>query len=331
LHPILQENRAGATFVTGATGFVGAALVRALMAAEAPVRQGMSPRHAGGEGTSVRYSLHMSESELAPLLSGCDRVVHLAALVHESGEAAAPEEFRLANVAATEHLARAAARAGVRRFVLMSTAKVFGESSPAGRAFDENDAPRPADAYAESKWQAEQALAGVARATGIEHVVLRPPLVFGPGVRANFLRLLDAVARGTPLPIGRVNNARSLSGIGNLVSAIVHCLVDPRAAGQTFVVSDPVPISTPDLVREIAAAFEMRARLPSVPVPVLLAAARAAGKADAASKLVGSFVVNASRIATTLDWSPPDPRVVTLARTVAWYRETHGGPPARSG
>jgi UDP-glucose 4-epimerase len=233
-------------------------------------------------------------------------------------------DFYVANVVATERLARAAAHAGVRRFVFLSTAKVFGERSAPGRPFDEQDAPRPEGPYAESKWQAEQALARISSDTGLEVTILRPPLVFGPGVRANFLRLLDAVARGAVLPLGRVHNARSLVGLGNLVSAIERCLADPRAAGQTFVVADPVPIATTDLVREIAAALEVRARLLPVPVGLLLAVARATRKADAAGKLIGDFVVDGRRIEATLAWSPPDPRAVTLARTGAWYLATRG-------
>jgi UDP-glucose 4-epimerase len=322
--------RAGApVLVTGARGFVGARLVAFLAAAGATVRGGVSPRAALTRALAaheVGYDLAATEADLAPVVAGCSAVVHLAGLAHEAGRGRGDADFEAANVVATERLARAAARAGVRRLVLASSAKVFGERSPPGRAFDERDAPAPQDAYAQSKWRAEQALARVAAESGLETTVLRPPLVIGPGVKANFLQLLDAVARGVPLPLGRVRNARSVLGLDNLVAAVERCLVDPRAAGRTFVVAEPEPVSTPDLVRALAAALVVQPRLVPVPSSWLAVAAGIAGRRGALEKLAGDFALDPRFMYSTLDWQPAVPLEVTLARTASWYRTVRGAP-----
>jgi len=313
--------------VTGASGFIGSRLCASLERAGVRVRRGASPRTARKRALApdeVGYDLAATEATLVPLLEGCAAVVHLAGLAHQAGRGRSDADFHAANVVATERLARAAARAGARRFVFASSAKVFGESSPAGHAYDERDPPRPHGPYGQSKWQAEQVLARVADESALETVVLRPPLVFGPGVKANFLQLVEAVARGVPLPFGRVHNARSLLGVDNLVAAIERCLVDARAARQTFVVADPAPLSTPELVRGIAAALGVPARLLPVPMPLLAAVARLAGRSAALEKIAGDFVVDPRLIETTLDWRPPVSLADMLAQTAAWYRATRG-------
>jgi nucleoside-diphosphate-sugar epimerase len=230
-------------------------------------------------------------------------VVHLAARVHITREAAANplEQFRRVNVAGTERLLRQAIAAGVRRFVYLSSVKVNGESG----AYSETDPPRPEDPYAISKSEAEQVLAAVAREGVIETVTVRPPLVYGPGARANFHALLRAVRGGVPLPLGAVRNRRSLVGLDNLVDFIITCLTHPAAAGQMFFVSDGEDLSTAELIRRIARAFDRPARLIPVPEPVLYAAATLLGQRAAARKTLGSLHVDISKAKHLLGWMPP--------------------------
>ena len=313
--------------VTGAGGFVGLPLCELLLELGGSLRAVVRSPNVQLEELATASSgrleiVHASiegAADWPALLAGIDRVAHLAALVHmESGPSL--EAYRAVNVAGTERLALAAARSGVRRFVFLSTAKVFGEQS-ADHELTEADPPRPQDAYAISKWEAEQALNRIAADTGIEVAILRPPLVYGPGVKANFLRLIDTVARGLPLPLASVNNRRSLLGVRNLVDALTCCLDDPRAAGETFVVADPVSISTPDLIREIAAALHVPARLFPCPVRVLRALASRTGRGPAVERLVGDLVVDAGKLSRTLGWTAPIPRAVGFASAAAWYRE----------
>lgn len=254
-------------------------------------------------------------------LRGVDVVFHLAARVHQLEDTAADPaaEYRRVNAAGTEHLARCAAARGVRRMVLVSSVKVNGESRE--QPYRDDEAPAPADPYGVSKLEAEQALARVARATGLEAVVLRPPLVYGPGVKANVLRLLRAVDSGLPLPLGGVRNRRSLVFSGNLVDALVACGTHPGAPGHTYLVSDGEDVSTPGLIRAIAAALGRSARLVPVPFPLLRAAGAILGKGAAVERLGGSLMVDSSGIRRELGWAPPFTLREGLERTAAWYRE----------
>jgi nucleoside-diphosphate-sugar epimerase len=262
--------------VTGAGGFVGTALCSQLVQSGWQLRAALRQPPRGSEHQpEVRVVGEIgSHTDWAPVLQGATAVVHLAARVHvmrDSGRDAFAR-YREANADATEQLARAAAAAGVQRFVYLSSIKVNGEAT-SERPFTEADSPAPADAYALSKWEAEQALARVRRESGLEVVVLRPPLVYGPGVKANFLSLVDAVARGWPLPLAAVRNQRSLVYVGNLVSAIVRCLEHPAAAGRTYLVADGESVSTGELIRGIARALERPARLFPAPTGLLRLAA----------------------------------------------------------
>jgi nucleoside-diphosphate-sugar epimerase len=214
-------------------------------------------------------------------------------------------EYRAVNVQGTLNFARQAAAAGVKRFVFLSSVKVNGESTDGWVQFARDDEPAPEDAYGLSKWEAEQGLWQIAYQTGMEVIVVRPPLVYGPGVKGNFARLLKLVHSGVPLPLAAVNNRRSFIGLDNLVDLLIHCVDHPKAAGQTLLVSDNHDLSTPELLRMIANAMERPARLFPMPVPLLRLAGRALGRLNEVDRLVGSLQVDSSRTRSLLDWTPP--------------------------
>jgi nucleoside-diphosphate-sugar epimerase len=240
-------------------------------------------------------------------LRDVDAVIHLAARVHVVKDTSADSlnQFRKVNVFGTLNLARQAAAAGVKRFVFVSSVKVNGESTPAGHAFTEADEPNPQDAYAVSKLEAEQGLREIAAQASMEVVIVRPPLVYGLGVKANFAALRRAVQRGWPLPLGAVRNQRSLMALDNLVDFIVTCTTHPQAANQTFLASDAHDLSTPELVSGLARAAGVPARLLPVPVWVLQAGATLLGKGDAVRRLCGNLQVDISKARELLGWVPP--------------------------
>lgn len=310
--------------VTGASGFVGQAAIERLIADGwdvcAAVRE-LPPFADHHEGLEWRRIGDLDgEIDWAELVLGCDAVLHLAARVHVISEyAASPlEAYRRVNVAATRCLAAAAANAGVRRFLFLSSLKVNGEGC--SRPYDESDTPAPSGPYAISKWEAEEVLRQVAAATGMEVVILRPPLVYGPGVKANFLRLLQTVNSGIPLPFGLIANQRSLIYLGNLTDAIVFHLGAPAAERQTYLVSDGQDVSTPDLVRALALALQRPARLLPCPVSLLRLAGRVLGQEAAIDRLVGTLQVNSKRIRGELSWTPPYTLAQGMQETANWFR-----------
>lgn len=305
--------------VTGASGFVGRPLCDALgHAAYELVPAVRISRGLPGECVVGEID---AKTDWRVALQGVHAVVHLAARVHVMNDRTADPltTFRQVNVAGTLNLARQCVAAGVQRFVFISSIKVNGEERAA--PYTEADTPAPEDAYAISKWEAEQGLRQIAAETGLKMVILRPPLVYGPGVGANFLALLRAVARGVPLPLGAISNQRSLIYVDNLVDAMLRCLEYPAAAGHTFLVSDDEAVSTPQLVRRMAAALGRPTRLVALPVPLLRAAATLAGKSALVTRLAGSLVIDSSKIRRELDWSPPFTLDEGLRETVAWYRQ----------
>lgn len=245
-----------------------------------------------------------------PGLDGASVVVHLAARAHVMHERLSNPlaEYRRVNVQGTENLARQAAQAGVRRFVFISSVKVNGEVTQPGKPFTPADAPAPQDDYGLSKHEAEQALWQVARDTGMEVVVIRPPLVYGPGVKGNFARMVQWVRKGMPLPLGAVRNRRSLVALDNLVDLIALCASparSPQAANQTFLVSDWDDVSTTELLRRVAHAYDVPARLLPVPAGLMRGAARLLGKTAVADRLFGYLQVDASHARDLLGWTPP--------------------------
>jgi nucleoside-diphosphate-sugar epimerase len=314
--------------VTGATGFVGAHLIPALQGAGWTVRAAV--RSSAGvvlpEGVDrVAVGDLAQAPDLRDALAGIDVVIHLAGRAHVVRETAADVDriFGRVNVAATRHLADQAAVAGVRRFVLLSSVKVNGERT-GDRPFTEADVPAPEDAYGRSKQEAEQALRAVGAATGLAVAIVRPPLVYGPGVKANFLRLLRLVDRGVPLPLGSVRNQRSLIGVWNLCDLIVACATHPAAAGETFLASDQRDLSTPELIRLIGHALGRPARLFPFPVTALRQAGRLAGQGDAVERLVGSLQVDSTKATRLLGWQPVVGVEEGLRRTGEWYLRSIG-------
>ncbi|MFN0038631.1 MAG: UDP-glucose 4-epimerase family protein [Burkholderiales bacterium] len=308
-----------ATLVTGASGFVGQALTAKLRLHSHRVRavtRASSIRGASGE--TVQIDDIGPTTKWSNALAGCDTVVHLAARVHIALGKAADADFHRINVEGTANLALQAARAEVRRFVFLSTVKVNGELS-GERPFVESDPPAPADAYGRSKAQAEEYLRDLAGKTGMEVVILRPPLVYGPEVKANFLSLLRVVDAGVPLPLASVENRRSLVYVGNLVDAIETCLRHPLAANQTFFVSDNVDLSIAELVFQLAAALGRRSRLFACPPALLRLAGRIAGKSEQVARLTESLQIDVSRISKALTWRPPVNTQQGLAETASWY------------
>jgi nucleoside-diphosphate-sugar epimerase len=312
--------------VTGANGFVGTALTKKLIAEEWAVTgvvRNESDLH-GIAGVSILEIGNIDKNtDWKIALRGIDAIVHTAARVHVMKNTPADplKAYRSVNVHGTIQLARQAAVSGVRRFVFISTIKVNGEENIA--AYRETDKPAPIDPYGISKLQAEKELLKLAGQTGMEVVVLRPPLIYGPGVRANFLKLLQAVDRGLPIPLARIDNRRSMIYIENFVDAIVLCLRHPKAAGQTFLVSDGQNHSTPDLIRRIAAALGRSPRLVHISPKILQYLARVIGKGQVADRLIGSLTVDDTKIRHNLGWRPPFTLEYGLEKTVAWYKKVH--------
>jgi UDP-glucose 4-epimerase len=246
------------------------------------------------------------DNDWSAALDGVDVVVHCAARVHVMKESAADPmtEFRRVNVAGTLNLARQAAAAGVRRFVFMSSIKVNGENTLPGRPFTADDVPAPTGHYATSKHEAEEGLRELARQTGLEVVVIRSVLVYGPRVKGNFLAMMRWLEKGIPLPLGRIHNRRSAVALDNLVDLIVACLHHPAAANQIFLVSDGEDLSTTELLRRTAAAMGRPARLIPVPAIVLRAVAGLLVHPQIAERLCGSLQVDITRTTAALGWTP---------------------------
>jgi nucleoside-diphosphate-sugar epimerase len=300
---------ARSVLVTGASGFVGRALVAAL-ATDDRFRVRAAYRTAPVSAPAGVEALATGEID-APqgwnvALQGINAVVHTVARTHvmRETEADALTSYRQINVLGTLSLARAAAAAGVKRFVFLSSIKVNGEATPIGRPFTEADAPAPLDAYGISKLEAERALSVLADETGLEVVVLRPPLIYGPGIKGNLERLTRLVARGVPLPLGAIRNQRSMIGLDNLCSAIMASLSQEAAVGRTYLVADGHDISTPELIRLIGAAMGKSPSLWAVPVALLHLAGGLTGRADEVRRLTGSLQVDAGLISRELGWQP---------------------------
>lgn len=313
--------------VSGATGFIGRALVPELE--RRGTRVVRLVRHAATSIANDGDTLAAGDDfqnvdSVWPEGFRPDCVIHLAARVHVMRDRAEDPlaAFRAVNVDATLRLAEAAARAGAKRFVYISSIKALGEDSDAGHPLRESDMPRPQDPYGVSKREAEVALLDLGARMGMEIVVLRPPLVYGPGVGANFLSLLRAVAKGLPLPLGSASALRSLVSVDNLVSAIIVCSAHPAAAGEIFHVSDGRDVSVAELVTMIGEALGRRARLVAIPTFILQVLGRLTGKNEAVRRLVEPLRLDVNKLQTKLGWTPQLSVETALTRTAAWYRSS---------
>jgi UDP-4-keto-D-QuiNAc 4-reductase len=294
--------------VTGASGFIGSPLVRRLARDPRGVRAAIRTRSSKLDAVDQVIIPDLSAAtDWTSALAGVDVIVHAAARVHVMRETASDPlaEFRRVNVDGTIRLARQAVEQGVRRFVFISSIKVNGEGTLPGRPYRPDDIPSPSDPYGISKREAEDALFAIAKSTGLEVVVIRPVLVYGPGVKGNFQSMLRLVGRGIPLPLGTVDNKRSLVALDNLLDLIELTTRHPAAAGQVFLVSDDEDLSTAELFRRTGEALGRPVRLFPVPAWMMFAAATVLGKRPVAQRLFGSLQVDISKTRRLLGWSPP--------------------------
>lgn len=328
--PTLVDTR-DYVLVTGANGFAGRSVCRLLLKRGWRVRaavRGPIQADALRNALDAPADLEVAQvHDIGPathwegLLGGCVAVIHLAARVHMMRNRAVDPlgEFRRVNRDATTKLAADAVSAGVRRFLFASTVKVNGEDSGPG-GYRESDPPKPADPYAISKFEAEQALLAFAQAGQLDVTILRPPLMYGPEVKGNFLSLLRVVDQGLPLPLGAVANRRSLLYVENFADAIAAVLTQPRAGTRVFLVSDGEDMSTPAIVRRVARALGRPARLLPVPHRLLLLVGSCFGNRAAVQRLVGNLAVDITAIRTELGWTAPFAVDAGLLATARWYR-----------
>lgn len=304
--------------VTGSNGFIGSTLCDQLADADVGFIRAVRNPHSG----AVAVGSINGETDWSEALQDVGAVVHLAARVHVLNENTldSEAEFQKVNVDGTANLARQAAQAGVSRFVFISSIGVHGQNS--GEVpFSADDLPAPHNQYSRSKQRAEQELKKVCDETEMESVVIRPPLVYGPGEGANFLRLMKWIDSGIPLPLGALKNLRSLVFAGNLCNLILKCLTHPAAAGETFLVSDDRDISTPELFRMMGSKMGKPARLFPVPQPMLCLAGGLLGRSRDITRLCGSLQLDISHTQKVLGWTPPFTLEAGVKKTVLDYLE----------
>lgn len=303
--------------VTGANGFVGSALCKTLSERNvlfvASVRKTTMP-------AQFQIGDLTDTTQWANALSGCDAVIHLAARVHVMKDKVSDPlvAYRAVNVSGTMNLARQAAESGIKRFVFVSSVKVNGETTK-DRAFTSYDAPAPVDPYGQSKLEAEIALQELSRHTGMELVIVRPPLVYGPGVRANFLKLMQLIKLGLPLPFGNINNRRSMVALDNLVDLLILCTHHPKAAGQVFMASDDNDLSITSLIMLIARSMQRHLILLPIPARLIETCARVLGKTAFADRLLGSLQVDILHTKETLGWQPVVTTDEAIQKTVSYF------------
>jgi nucleoside-diphosphate-sugar epimerase len=305
--------------VTGASGFVGAAICRQLTSES----KNFLPVHRDGQQLGSSIGSINGSTDWSNALKEISHVIHTAARVHvmKGKGTDSLSKFRKVNVEGTLNLARQCAESGVKRFIFISSIKVNGEQTTNGMAFTEKDEPRPCDPYAISKHEAEERLRNLALETSMEVVVIRPPLIYGPGVKANFLSLMKIVKAGFPLPLGRIDNKRSMVSLDNIVDIIITCLTHSKAGNQTFLISDGESLSVTQLLNRLASAMDLPSRLIPIPSPYLQFGLRIIGKQSIANRLLGSLQIDNTKIKTMLNWSPILNVDEGLRKTVKFFIE----------
>ena len=314
--------------VTGSTGFLGAALSRRLLKENYKILA-ITRKH------KVQYNnfhenlkiVETGDNNLGfnwyQVLNKVDCLIHCAAKTHEANKIKKSADklsiYRKINVDLTRNLAEQAASIGVKRFIFLSSIKVNGERTVGISSFKHNDICNPEDAYGISKWEAEQALLEVSKQTGLEVIIIRAPLIYGEGVKANFLRLLDLVYNTIPLPFANINNLRSFVGLDNLIDLIIRCIDHPKAPGEIFLVSDGEDISTPNLIKKLSQIMNKSTRLFSMPVSLMKVVSSLIDKSSEIDKLIGSLRIDNSHAHEILKWSPPYSLNEGLEKTINWY------------
>jgi nucleoside-diphosphate-sugar epimerase len=309
--------------LTGSTGFLGSVLRRKLeQSSNNSITCVVRKRTQDIAQCSIEIGNINGTTDYSEVLIGKEFVIHAAARAHiMKDEVDNPLlEYRDVNVLGSENLARQAAAAGVKRFIFISSVKVSGESTTGGKPFREGAAPVPEDPYGQSKYEAEESLKRIAAATGMELVIIRPPLVYGPGVKANFLSLIKLAATGFPLPFGSINNSRSMIYVGNLVEFIIRCIVHPKAANQTFLISDGQDVSLRYLISLIRSEFGCSPRLLSIPIVLFKLVGICTGKKHLMDRLVGNLQIDSSKARKLLGWMPPYTVEEGIAATVQDFK-----------
>ncbi|MBF0465886.1 MAG: NAD-dependent epimerase/dehydratase family protein [Nitrospirae bacterium] len=311
--------------ITGASGFIGRYLSRVLLEKSFNVRAIIRSQ---GKAIFLPVGVTITIAEdvakiinWQDILKGIDVIIHLANRVHVMNESSNNplNEYRRINTHVTQTIAEQAAIAGVKRIIYLSTIKVNGEKTVT-HPFTENDAPNPQDYYAVSKLEAEQTLSYVSKKTGVEFVILRPALVYGPGVKGNFYTMLKFIRNDIPLPLLSIKNSRSYIYIGNISDAIIHCIEHPDAANKVFLISDAENLSTPELISRLSSAFNKKSRLCHCPVPMLSFIGTVTGHLNVVNRLKDSLVVDSSRIREELAWTPAFTTTQGLNETVDWFK-----------
>ncbi|MFL2780608.1 MAG: NAD-dependent epimerase/dehydratase family protein [Rhodospirillales bacterium] len=318
--------------ITGATGFIATPLIRALRE-QGHILSGTTRKtgvFSGTNGIPLHKVPEISENtDWSNIISGAEVVIHLAARVHiMKDQSRNPiEAFRRVNTLGTKSLALQAANAGIKRFIFLSTVKVAGETSPID-GFKESGPISPNDPYSISKYEAEQELLKIAQSSSMEVVIIRPPLVYGPNVKGNFLSLLKLAKKNYPLPLNSINNKRSLIFVDNLTDAITKAVDHPKAANKIFFLSDEENLSTTELINKISRAFGTKARIFNIPQKYLILLGKITGNTAIIKRLTQTLTVDSTRIKSDLNWSPPFQSDVGIEKTVNWYNrsllEKHG-------
>jgi nucleoside-diphosphate-sugar epimerase len=313
--------------VTGANGFIGKHLVRFLLSnsyeVRACVRKGSNTKNLPENTEAVFISNLDGCTPWDEVVQGAHSVIHLAAKVHVMKAVGkdAETEYHQANADATLKLAEECVRKGIRRFIFVSSVKAMGEITRQGESFNESTACQPEDGYGRSKLDAELRLKRVVSEKGLEVIILRLPLVYGPGVRANFLRLMRLVDSRLPLPVASIKNQRSMLYVGNLLGAILLALTNKEAPGETFLISDGEDVSTPELMRRIALSMGKSAIMLPFPTKALKVIARISGQSSSLDRLINSLRVDCSKLRNALNWTPSFSMDQGLRETAKWYRE----------